>query len=62
MISPLLIKTALFRVFSISEKSLKEEIKSIKKSEHGWKGYVKESILDVIKEHKISPTLMKIKK
>jgi hypothetical protein len=61
MISPLLIKTALFRVFSISEKSLKEEIKSIKKSEHGWKGYVKESILDVIKEHNISPTLMKNK-
>jgi hypothetical protein len=62
MIFPDFIKTALFNVFAIDDKSVKTKIKSIKESEHGWKGYVKESILDVIKEHKISPTLMKKKK
>ena len=61
MIDPKLIKTALFNVFGIDDKSVKEQIKSIKESEHGWKGYVKGSILDVINEHKLSPTLMKKK-
>jgi hypothetical protein len=61
MIDPKLIKTALFKVFGIDDKAVKEQIKSIKENEHGWKGYVKKSILDVIEEHKISPTLMKKK-
>ena len=61
MIHPKSIKTALFNVFGIDDKSVKEQIKSIKESEHGWKGYVKGSILDVINEHKLSPTLMKKK-
>jgi hypothetical protein len=58
MINPQSIKTALFKVFGINDKAVKERIKMIKKSEDGWKIYVKESILDVIEEHKLSPTLM----
>jgi hypothetical protein len=61
MISPKLIKTVLFNVFRIDEKAVKKIIKMIKESEGGWKRYVKESILDVIDEHKLSPTLMKKK-
>lgn len=59
MIHPLLIKTALNNVFRWGDKKLKEKIKSIKESEHGWKGYVRESILDVIEAYNLSPTLTK---
>jgi hypothetical protein len=53
------IKTALFNVFKINYKDVKERIKMIKESKDGWKGYVKEYILDVIEKYNLSPTLMK---
>jgi hypothetical protein len=59
-INPELIKIALFNVFGLDDNAVKKEIKSIKES--GWKRYVKESILDVIEEHNLLPTLMKKKK
>jgi len=57
-ISTDLIETALNNVFHINDKTVKKKIKMIKESKHGWKGYVKKSILDVIEEHNLSPTLI----